>query len=71
MVAEDTAKKMSQTGLDSSHFVTIPARLKGASSCGKTLAGGSWRALQPISRQAANVAKAAAWGCCAGLEPTH
>lgn len=34
--------RKSQTGLDSSHFMAIPApaRLKGASSCGRTLAGG-------------------------------
>ena len=29
-------KGKSQTGLDSSHFVTIPTRLEGASSCGRT-----------------------------------
>lgn len=65
-----SGKKGSQTGLDSSHFVAIPARLKGASSCGRMLEAVGEPG-HPISRQGANVAKAVAWGCCVGLEPPH
>lgn len=59
---------MSQPGLDSSHFVTVPAPGEGASPLWEDVGWGLPSIAASLSCQAANVAKALARGGCMWLE---
>lgn len=60
--------KMSQPGLDSPHFVTIPAPREGGSPLWGDVSWGLSSIAASVSCQAANVAKALAKGGCMRLE---